>query len=63
MKTAIKIVNFIKNSVLNTRLFIQLCCDMNSEHETLLSTQKCVGFSKESYCRDYTNLEREYKHS
>ncbi|XP_067138049.1 protein FAM200C-like [Centruroides vittatus] len=36
MKTAIKVVNFIKRSVLNTRLFKKLCCDMNSEHKTLL---------------------------
>lgn len=36
MKTAIKVVNFIKKSALNTRLFKQLCSDTNSEHETLL---------------------------
>ncbi|KAJ0169986.1 hypothetical protein K1T71_014592 [Dendrolimus kikuchii] len=35
MKTAIKVVNFIKKSALYTRLFKRLCSDMNSEHETL----------------------------
>ncbi|XP_068250801.1 protein FAM200C-like [Palaemon carinicauda] len=32
----IKIVNHIKHSALNTRLFMKLCQDLETEHETLL---------------------------
>ena len=32
----IRIVNFVKTSAVNTRLFSKLCKDMNSDHETLL---------------------------
>lgn len=46
MKTAINVVNFIKNSALNTRLFKQLCSDMNSEHETLLFHTEVRWLSK-----------------
>lgn len=46
MKTAIKVVNFIKKSALNTRLFKQLCSDMNSEHETLLFHTEVRWLSK-----------------
>lgn len=48
MKIDINTVNFIKNSTLNSRLFKQLCSNMNSEHKTLLSTWKGVGFAKET---------------
>ena len=43
---AIKVVNFIKKSALNTRLFKQLCSDMNSEHETLLFHTEVRWLSK-----------------
>ncbi|KAJ8721019.1 hypothetical protein PYW08_006484 [Mythimna loreyi] len=46
LKTAIKVVNFIKKSALNTRLFKQLCSDMNSEHETLLFHTEVRWLSK-----------------
>lgn len=46
MNTAIKVVNFIKNSALNTRLFKKLCSDMNSEHETLLFHTEVRWLSK-----------------
>ncbi|CAG9821260.1 unnamed protein product [Phaedon cochleariae] len=36
LNSLIKIVNYIKSSALNTRLFKELCKDMNSDHETLL---------------------------
>ncbi|XP_045114813.1 protein FAM200A-like [Portunus trituberculatus] len=32
----VKVVNYVKNSALNTRLFQQLCHDMESEHSSLL---------------------------
>lgn len=37
LKTAIKVVHFIKKSIINNRLFKQLFSDLNSEHEILLS--------------------------
>lgn len=46
MKTAIKVVNFIKKSALNTRLLQQLCSDMNFEHETLLFHTEVRWLSK-----------------
>ncbi|XP_042228049.1 zinc finger BED domain-containing protein 5-like [Homarus americanus] len=36
MEDVIKIVNFIKSSALNSRLFNQMCSDMGSEYEHLL---------------------------
>ena len=36
MNLAIKVVNFIKAGALNSRLFKQLCVDMDSEHQALL---------------------------
>lgn len=34
--SVIKIVNYVKTAALNTRLFKELCKDMNSDHEVLL---------------------------
>nr|XP_054588331.1 protein FAM200A-like [Nothobranchius furzeri] len=36
LKEVIRVVNFIKSSSLNCRLFDQLCCDMGAEHTHLL---------------------------
>ena len=36
LETAIKLVNFVKASALNTRLFRRLCQDMESDYEGLL---------------------------
>ena len=36
MNLAFKVVNFIKARALNSRLFKQLCVDMDSEHQALL---------------------------
>ena len=36
LNTAVKMINFIKASALNTRLFQALCAEMGSEHEHLL---------------------------
>ena len=37
---AIKMVNFVKKSVLNTRLFSKLCKDMSADYTTLLHQYK-----------------------
>ena len=36
LDSAIKVINYIKASVLNTQLFKKLCQDMGAEHESLL---------------------------
>lgn len=36
LESVIKIVNYIKTQALNTRLFKELCKDMNADHEVLL---------------------------
>ena len=36
MKEVIKVINFVKNSALNTRLFAELCGQENSEFNKLL---------------------------
>ncbi|XP_068203671.1 protein FAM200A-like [Palaemon carinicauda] len=36
LESVIKIVNYIKTKALNTRLFKELCKDMNADHEILL---------------------------
>ena len=35
MKDVISIVNFVKNSALNTRLFERMCIDFGSDHQHL----------------------------
>ena len=46
MSTIIKIVNFIKSSSLNTRLFRELCEDMTATHKTLLFYTQVRWLSK-----------------
>ena len=46
MNLAIKVVNFIKAGALNSRLFKQLCVDMDSEHQSLLFHTNVRWFSK-----------------
>ncbi|XP_076055190.1 protein FAM200C-like [Oratosquilla oratoria] len=36
LKSVIKTVNYVKTQALNTRLFKELCKDMNADHEVLL---------------------------
>ena len=35
-ESVIKIVNYVKTQELNTRLFKELCKDMNADHDVLL---------------------------
>lgn len=46
LKQCIKIVNYIKNSALNTRLFKTLCEDLGSDHKTLLFHTQVRWLSK-----------------
>lgn len=61
LKTAIKVVNYIKKSALNTRLFKQLCSDMNSEHETLLFHTEVRWLSKGNMLARLYELREEVK--
>uniref|UniRef100_K7FE96 Uncharacterized protein n=1 Tax=Pelodiscus sinensis TaxID=13735 RepID=K7FE96_PELSI len=46
LNLAIKIVNFVKNSALNTRLFDALCTDLGADHKTLLFHMQIQWLSK-----------------
>ena len=46
LNIAIKTVNFIKNGALNTRLFRNLCSEMNAEHQNLLYYTRVRWLSK-----------------
>jgi len=46
LKLAVKMVNAIKNSALNTRLLKKLCSDFDSEYETLLFHTEVRWLSK-----------------
>ncbi|XP_068227879.1 zinc finger BED domain-containing protein 5-like [Palaemon carinicauda] len=46
LESVIKIVNYIKTKALNTRLFKELCKDMNADHEVLLFYTAVLWLSK-----------------
>ena len=46
LNIAIKMVNFVKKSVLNTRLFSKLCKDMSADYTTLLYHTEVRWLSK-----------------
>lgn len=46
LRVCIKVVNYIKNSALNTRLFKTLCEDLGSDHKTLLFHTEVRWLSK-----------------
>ncbi|XP_072384445.1 protein FAM200C-like [Diabrotica undecimpunctata] len=55
LNLAIKIVNHIKSSALNTRLFQALRQELNSDQETLLChTEVSGGYTKEICLQDYS---------
>jgi hypothetical protein len=47
LDSLVAVVNFIKSTALNIRLFKELCKDMNSEHEALLFYTAVRGCQKE----------------
>lgn len=61
MRTTVQVVNFIKRSALNTRLFKKLCSDMNSEHETLLFHTEVRWLSKGNMLSRLYELREEVK--
>ncbi|KAL1463829.1 hypothetical protein WDU94_015538 [Cyamophila willieti] len=42
LKKAIKLVNTVKSSALNNRIFKKLCTDLNAEHEAIPGRSRCI---------------------
>ena len=61
LNSVIKIVNYIKSSSLNTRLFKQLCKDMNSSHEVLLFSTSVRWLSKRNFLSRVFEMKNEIK--
>ena len=51
----IKVVNYMKSSALNTRLFSKLCKDMDPNHTALLYRNQFVGSQKGTYSLVFSN--------
>ncbi|XP_064113668.1 zinc finger BED domain-containing protein 5-like [Macrobrachium nipponense] len=58
---AIKIVNYVKSMPVNTRLFKQLCKDLDSEHQLLLFYTKVRWLSKGNVLNRVFELREELK--
>ena len=43
MSVVIKVVDYVKSSALNTRLFSKLCKDMDADHTTFYTRLKFAG--------------------
>ena len=59
LSSVIKIVNFVKGSALQTRLFRRLCKEMGSEHETLLFYTQVRWLSKGNVLRRVFEMREE----
>ncbi|KAI6656267.1 Zinc finger protein [Oopsacas minuta] len=59
LNAVIKIVNLIKTSALNTRLFAQLCRDIGADHETLLFHTSVRWLSKGNMLERFSELKDE----
>lgn len=61
MKVAIQLVNSVKNSALNTRVFKKLCADLDAEYETLLYHTETRWLSKGNMLTRVFELREELK--
>lgn len=61
MKISIQLVNAVKNSALNTRVFQKLCANMDAEHETLLFHTETRWLSKGNMLARLFELREELK--
>ena len=61
LTAVIKVVNYIKNSALNTRLFTELCRDMGTDHENLLYYTSVRWLSKGNMLARVYELRNEVK--
>lgn len=57
----INVVNYVKNSAVNTRLFRQLCKDMDADHTDLLFHTKVRWLSKGNMLSRFFELRKEIK--
>nr|XP_047142506.1 SCAN domain-containing protein 3-like [Hydra vulgaris] len=53
----VKLVNYIKSSALNTRLFTKFCSDLNAEHNKLLFYTSVRWLSAGNFSKDFSCLE------
>ena len=60
LSQSVKIINYIKNIALNTRLLKALCDEMGSDHQNLLFIRKFVGFPAVKFSRGYMNSETKF---
>lgn len=61
LNSVVKVVNYIKSGALNTRLFKELCKDMNSDHEVLLFYTAVRWLSKGNVVNRVFELKDEIK--
>ena len=61
MSVVIKVVNYVKSSVLNTRLFSKLCKDMDADHTALLYHTQVRWLSKRNMLSRIFELREEVK--
>ena len=61
MSVVIKVVNYVKSSALNTRLFSKLCKDMDADHTALLYQTQVRWLSKRNMLSRIFELREEVK--
>ena len=61
MSVVIKVVNYVKSSALNTRLFNKLCKDMDADHTVLLYQTQVRRLSKGNMLSRIFELREEVK--
>ena len=61
MSVVIKVVNYVKSSALNTRLFSKLCKDIDADHTALLYHTQVRWLSKENILSRIFELREEVK--
>ena len=61
MSVVIKVVNYVKSSALNTRLFSKLCKDMDADHTALLYQTQVCWLSKRNMLSRIFELREEVK--
>ena len=61
MSVVIKVVNYVKSSALNTRLFSKLCKDMDADHTALLYQTQVRWLSKGNMLSRNFELREEVK--
>ncbi|XP_076339961.1 zinc finger BED domain-containing protein 5-like [Tachypleus tridentatus] len=61
LESVIKIINYVKTQALNTRLFKELCKDMNADHEVLLFYKAVRWLSKGNVINRVFEMNNEIK--